>query len=62
MHPSCEWLWLRVGVTEKRFVKMQLSCQNTEIEMQPPFLFAGESSLLGMNYYVVQLFESPLCE
>ena len=22
MHPSCEWLWLRVGVTEKRFVKV----------------------------------------
>ena len=21
-YPSCEWLWLRVGVTEKPFCKM----------------------------------------
>jgi len=42
MHPSCEWLWLRVGVTEKRFVKMNYRVRNRNATT-----LRGESAVCG---------------
>ena len=35
MNPSWVWLWLRVGVTEKRFVKMNYRVRNRNATTPP---------------------------